>query len=240
MMLSASPSTIARSSLEEMLDSLRRRDEIERPKDLPPALPSRPTSKARIPPVKRALPVNFRVNDDGSSECSINVFNGKEDAIRKENGLGNFAFRRTNRDQDDESPYMVASKNDNRDQVNVASALLSHIRSSNWEDNISYFLQKVLLLLLTIFLMACCMKNFQCRICVITLQLCWRQDGFSFSPFSFDLLCYKVNCNHLGAGWCILYLICNIPSCTGFILPYNLIVCLSKPFCKFIILEPGM
>ncbi|KGN59875.1 myosin-2 [Cucumis sativus] len=144
MMLSASPSTIARSSLEEMLDSLRRRDEIERPKDLPPALPSRPTSKARIPPVKRALPVNFRVNDDGSSECSINVFNGKEDAIRKENGLGNFAFRRTNRDQDDESPYMVASKNDNRDQVNVASALLSHIRSSNWEDNISYFLQKKL------------------------------------------------------------------------------------------------
>uniref|UniRef100_A0A9I9DGT7 Myosin-2-like n=1 Tax=Cucumis melo TaxID=3656 RepID=A0A9I9DGT7_CUCME len=144
MMLSASPSTIARSSLEEMLDSLRRRDEIEKPKDLPPALPSRPTSKARIPPVRRALPVNFKVNDDGSSECSINVFNGREDAIRKENGLGNFAFRRINRDQDDESPYMVASENDNRDQVNVASALLSHIQGSNWEDNISYFLQKKL------------------------------------------------------------------------------------------------
>lgn len=240
MMLSASPSTIARSSLEEMLDSLRRRDEIEKPKDLPPALPSRPTSKARIPPVRRALPVNFKVNDDGSSECSINVFNGREDAIRKENGLGNFAFRRINRDQDDESPYMVASENDNRDQVNVASALLSHIQGSNWEDNISYFLQKVLLLLLTIFLMACCMKNFQCRTCVITLHLCWRQDEFSRSPFSFYLLCYKVNCNLLGAGWCILYLICNIPSCTDFYTSIQLIVCLLKPFCKFIIQESGM
>lgn len=142
MMLSASPSAIARSSLEEMLDSLRRRDEIEKPKDLPPALPSRPTSKARIPPVKRALPVNFRVNDDGSSECSINVFNGREDAMRKENGLGNFAFRRIKGDQDDESPYMVASENDNRDQVYGSNG--ANIQGSNWEDNISYFLHKKL------------------------------------------------------------------------------------------------
>jgi hypothetical protein len=34
-----SPVTIARSSLEEMLDSLPRRDEVGKPKDLPPALP---------------------------------------------------------------------------------------------------------------------------------------------------------------------------------------------------------
>ncbi|KAH0986756.1 hypothetical protein GBA52_013933 [Prunus armeniaca] len=45
MMVSASPSLIARSSLEEMLDSLRRRDEGEKPKELPPALPARPTSQ---------------------------------------------------------------------------------------------------------------------------------------------------------------------------------------------------
>ncbi|KAJ0570977.1 putative myosin ATPase [Helianthus annuus] len=48
-MISASPNSIARSSLEEMLDSLRRRDEAEHSRDLPPALPSRPTSKARLP-----------------------------------------------------------------------------------------------------------------------------------------------------------------------------------------------
>ncbi|XP_022139435.1 myosin-2 [Momordica charantia] len=142
MMLSASPSTIARSSLEEMLDSLRRRDEIEKPKDLPPALPSRPISSAKIPPVRRALPVNFRISDDGSSECSLNGFNGREDAMRKENGLGNFGFKRMKRDQNDESPYMVASENDNGDQVdgsNGASVLLS-----NMEDSINYFLQKKL------------------------------------------------------------------------------------------------
>ncbi|KAK9080637.1 hypothetical protein SSX86_000395 [Deinandra increscens subsp. villosa] len=50
----SSPHSIARSSLEEMLDSLRQRDEGEggehsKPRDLPPALPSRPTSKARLP-----------------------------------------------------------------------------------------------------------------------------------------------------------------------------------------------
>ncbi|KAG6607855.1 Myosin-2, partial [Cucurbita argyrosperma subsp. sororia] len=105
MMLSPSPSTIARSSLEEMLDSLRRRDEIDKPKDAPPALPSRPTSKARTPPVGRALPVNFR---------------------------------RLNRDQDEESPYMLASENENGDRMNG-----SNLRGSYWEDNIGYFLQKL-------------------------------------------------------------------------------------------------
>lgn len=152
MMLSASPSTIARSSLEEMLDSLRRRDEIDKPKDLPPALPSRPTSNARIPPVRRALPVNFRVNDDGSPECSINGCNGREDAMRKENGFGNFAVKRMKRDENEESPYMVASENDNKDQVNdLNGALMSNIQGSHWEDNISYFLHKVLFLLIIFF-----------------------------------------------------------------------------------------
>ncbi|KAG7015245.1 Myosin-2 [Cucurbita argyrosperma subsp. argyrosperma] len=139
MMLSPSPSTIARSSLEEMLDSLRRRDEIDKPKDAPPALPSRPTSKARTPPVGRALPVNFRVNVDGSSGCSINGFNGREDLMRKDNRLGNFAFKRLNRDQDEESPYMLASENENGDRMNG-----SNLRGSYWEDNIGYFLQKKL------------------------------------------------------------------------------------------------
>lgn len=239
MMLSASPSAIARSSLEEMLDSLRRRDEIEKPKDLPPALPSRPTSKARIPPVKRALPVNFRVNDDGSSECSINVFNGREDAMRKENGLGNFAFRRIKGDQDDESPYMVASENDNRDQVYGSNG--ANIQGSNWEDNISYFLHKVLLLLLTIFLMPFCKKNFQCRTRGMTLYLCWRQDDFSFFLFPFTCFATKL----IAITWVLgmVYFIFDLQhtkSVEVFILAYNLIVCLSKPSSKSIILEPRM
>ncbi|XP_059069015.1 myosin-3 isoform X2 [Cryptomeria japonica] len=47
-MLSASMATSAtRSTMEQMLESLKKQE--EKPKDLPPALPSRPTSKARLP-----------------------------------------------------------------------------------------------------------------------------------------------------------------------------------------------
>eukprot|EP01018_Ginkgo_biloba_P035674 Gb_06921 [translate_table: standard] len=47
-MLSTSmPPSAPRSTLEEMLESIKKRD--ERPKDIPPALPQRPTSKARLP-----------------------------------------------------------------------------------------------------------------------------------------------------------------------------------------------
>ncbi|XP_068668431.1 myosin-1-like [Aristolochia californica] len=60
-MLSVAPSSMARSSLEEMLDSIRRRD--ERPKDVPPALPVRPTSRGRLPPSRRSLPINFKIGD---------------------------------------------------------------------------------------------------------------------------------------------------------------------------------
>ncbi|XP_042060581.1 myosin-2-like isoform X2 [Salvia splendens] len=50
----------ARSSLEEMLDSLRREEETQTPRDLPPPLPPRPkpTSRARLPSAKRPLPTS--------------------------------------------------------------------------------------------------------------------------------------------------------------------------------------
>ncbi|KAI7728978.1 hypothetical protein M8C21_025425 [Ambrosia artemisiifolia] len=69
-MISASPHSIARSSLEEMLDSLRRRDEGEHSKDLPPALPSRPTSKARLP--KRLIQAKLAMEHAVSYDASRN------------------------------------------------------------------------------------------------------------------------------------------------------------------------
>ncbi|CAJ1957019.1 unnamed protein product [Sphenostylis stenocarpa] len=66
MMLSASMSALTRSSLEEMLESLRKRDEEERPKDLPPALPSRPQSRARLPSARRMLPNSFKVDGENN------------------------------------------------------------------------------------------------------------------------------------------------------------------------------
>lgn len=81
-MLSVSPSMIARSSMEEMLESIRRREEVDRPKDLPPKLPSRPTSKARRPLSKRPLPNNFD-NSFTSFSC-----------VKKDSGGGGFNVKK--------------------------------------------------------------------------------------------------------------------------------------------------
>ncbi|KAL8098526.1 myosin-2-like isoform X2 [Apium graveolens] len=81
-MLSVSPSMIARSSLEEMLESIRRREEDVRPKDLPPKLPSRPNSKARRPLSKRQLPNNF-ANSSASFSCVKNDSSGGDFDAKK-------------------------------------------------------------------------------------------------------------------------------------------------------------
>ncbi|KAH7675807.1 P-loop containing nucleoside triphosphate hydrolase protein [Dioscorea alata] len=47
-----------RSSLELMLELIQKRDELA--KDAPPALPSRPTSRGRLPSSRRSLPLNFK------------------------------------------------------------------------------------------------------------------------------------------------------------------------------------
>ncbi|KAJ0966015.1 hypothetical protein J5N97_027153 [Dioscorea zingiberensis] len=47
-----------RSSLELMLESIQKREEL--PKDALPALPSRPTSRGRLPPSRRSFPLNFK------------------------------------------------------------------------------------------------------------------------------------------------------------------------------------
>ncbi|KAJ0751279.1 putative myosin ATPase [Helianthus annuus] len=74
-MISASPNSIARSSLEEMLDSLRRRDEAEHSRDLPPALPSRPTSKARLPKrlIQAKLAMEHAVSYDSNKNKKTEV-----------------------------------------------------------------------------------------------------------------------------------------------------------------------
>lgn len=87
-MLSVSSSTMARSSLEEMLDSLRKRD--EKPKDMPPALPARPTSRSmRLPSTRRSLPVDFKVGGvNAGLDSPVGEDEGKEDGKRKERELG--------------------------------------------------------------------------------------------------------------------------------------------------------
>ncbi|XP_054811203.1 myosin-2-like isoform X2 [Prosopis cineraria] len=128
MMLSASPSSLARSSLEVMLESLQQREEEEnKPKDLPPALPARPTSKARLPSARRSLPnnFNFKVNGDpGETEYLPNGFHDANEETKRKDTVdlghkrnGSLGSKKLKRDV--ECPYALAS-----------------------EDNVTYFNKK--------------------------------------------------------------------------------------------------
>ncbi|XP_042479172.1 myosin-2-like isoform X2 [Macadamia integrifolia] len=164
MLSTVSPSTATRSSLEEMLESLRRRD--ERPKDIPPALPTRPTSRARLPTAKRSLPLNFKVGDSANEHLS-NVSKEKEEKEEKGRVRGlrrgdrelasrrvSFGSKKMKVDRPSESPYAKKSG----DEENYAE-VIAEIGSNNAAapstlpqspeepelgDNISYFLKKKL------------------------------------------------------------------------------------------------
>lgn len=154
-MLSASPSMIVRSSLEEMLDSLRRKDEEEKPKDLPPALPARPTSRGRLPPARRSLPNNFKVDGDGGEpEC---LASGIEETKRKDNDWdakrNGFAAKKMKKDQNVESPYVAVTEevkteltgsSDPAGVAGMTSASPPRVRVMDWDDNIGYFMKKVI------------------------------------------------------------------------------------------------
>nr|AAG49341.1 myosin subfamily VIII heavy chain [Petroselinum crispum] len=134
-MLSVSPSMLYRSSLEEMLDSLRRRDEEEKPRDLPPALPSRPTSKARRPSTKRTLPTNFENNSEDLS-C------GKKQEV-KHSRSGSFGGKKLKEGGLDESPYVVSPALEDKQSVS-SSASLPRFLNSDLNDNFDYFIKKKL------------------------------------------------------------------------------------------------
>ncbi|KAL9257909.1 Myosin-2-like protein [Drosera capensis] len=154
-MLSVSP-TMGRSSLEEMLENLLRRE--EKPKDTPPALPSRPTLKARLPPARRSLPVNFRVGEVG---VGAGVEEGKrksgesggegEVGFRRSCSSNSFLNKRVRSDQFGESPYgccpvvELAGKERSGGAAADGGALTSEATSAvEWEDNIGYFIKKKL------------------------------------------------------------------------------------------------
>lgn len=147
-MLSVSPSMLVRSSLEEMLDSLRRRDEEEKPKDLPPALPARPTSKARRPSAKRPLPTKFE-NISEESSCGI-----KDKEEVKHSRSGSFGGKKLKEGQVDESPYVVSPALEDKQSVS-SSFSLPRFLNSDLNDNFSYFIKKVKLIFFFFFFGKC-------------------------------------------------------------------------------------
>lgn len=127
MVLSASPCSLTRSSLEEMLDSLRRRNEDEeKKKDSPPALPSRPASKARLPPARRSLPNNFKVGGSGVVENGFdeNVESKRKETCFEYKGRDN-SFGRKRVKKDVESPYVVALSELDGDTVSYFIKMVS-------------------------------------------------------------------------------------------------------------------
>ncbi|KAG6793885.1 hypothetical protein POTOM_003110 [Populus tomentosa] len=146
MMLSASPAAVTRSSLEEMLDSLRRRDEaLENSKDLPPALPARPASRARLPSARHSLPTDFKVGSNGEVESKVEtrVTKVKEYNKRKEKELGyksgSFGSKKMRKDQNcvDSNPYV--EENNEKVKGPVTGSVP---KGKEWDDNIGYFIKK--------------------------------------------------------------------------------------------------
>ncbi|KAI9093230.1 hypothetical protein K1719_027244 [Acacia pycnantha] len=157
MMLSSSPSAIARSSLEEMLESIRLRGEEEKPKDLPPALPARPTSRARRPSTRRSLPNEFSVEGDQNAiTSSKNNSNAEENETKKKEEdvghkrKGSFASKKMK--QDMESPYIVTleenmSQPSPEDPVSASTASIAtsgKIQELDADYSVAYYIKEKL------------------------------------------------------------------------------------------------
>ncbi|XP_055807191.1 myosin-2-like isoform X2 [Solanum dulcamara] len=149
-MLSVSEPSRTLSSLEEMLESLKQRDENEKPKDCPPALPSRPklASRTRPPSPKRTMPNTPEKRDVELESCKREEeFKGK---------LGNVFGAKKGKEVDSssESPYVNSSaqkeyrhrfwENDGAKLDNKLPYSLPKFCDDEWDDNMSYFIEKKL------------------------------------------------------------------------------------------------
>ncbi|TYH21308.1 hypothetical protein ES288_A04G033500v1 [Gossypium darwinii] len=145
MMLSVSPMAPAKSSLEEMLESLRRQDEVDKPKDLPPALPVRPTSKARLPSARRSLPTNFKIDANGVDGAVLSEMKGKEEVKRNENELGvkivSFGSKKMRKDVNVDSPYNLDAVEEKKGEDLEGQI---EVKGGKGTANIGYFINKKL------------------------------------------------------------------------------------------------
>nr|XP_010905572.2 myosin-1 isoform X1 [Elaeis guineensis] len=155
-----SAAMVARSSLEVMLDTIRQMD--EQPKDAPPALPVRPTSRGRLPSSKRSLTVNFKL-ESGAPKILFKDSVKKEENIKhqplmEDKGVlfksGIFGSKWIAKvEQPEESPYAkmpeLESCEERANQSNSldSSAALSPMATSleekfGWGDTIDCVLKK--------------------------------------------------------------------------------------------------
>ncbi|KAL3333426.1 hypothetical protein AABB24_033477 [Solanum stoloniferum] len=134
-------STIVRSSLEEMLDSLRQRDENEKPKDLPPALPARPKLTSRTRPPSQRQPLSKRL-----SKSDDELENGRKKEESKGLKRNVFGAMKVKEMEDSESPYAMPSVKKRTGRLREASGgKVEKWRSeAEWDDRLDYFVKKTL------------------------------------------------------------------------------------------------
>ncbi|CAN8301928.1 unnamed protein product [Cochlearia groenlandica] len=163
MLSASSPNTIAKSSLEEMLESLRKKDDESdnhnhRHRDMPPALPSRPNSRARLPSSRRSLPANFNVStvvDDHRKESVVvaaaetDSDKRKEEEKRKEKDLGvkrnSFGSKKMRIGYSSESPYEAEKKKEEKEEEEGVESLVKNMEEEDkpeWNNNVEYFINK--------------------------------------------------------------------------------------------------
>lgn len=149
-----------RSRLEEMLESLKQREESEKGKDKPPALPSRPTSRAR-PPTRPPPSNKFDISDSTNfttttaTNTTSSSVERKAD-VKKRSRDVSFGVKKPKEAGPDESPYAslsvdfqqsVQDKDSNNHQPKAASPArskpLPRFRESDLNDNLGYFIKKV-------------------------------------------------------------------------------------------------
>lgn len=149
-----------RSRLEEMLESLKQREETEKAKELPPALPSRPTSRARPPSSKQRPPNKFNISDSTIFTTTRTSRVKKKTEVKKRSRDGSFGGKKPKEAGPDESPYAslslehvdfqqcVLDKDNNHHNHSRAaspahSSPLPRFRESELNDNLGYFIKKV-------------------------------------------------------------------------------------------------
>ncbi|XP_052200750.1 myosin-2-like [Diospyros lotus] len=143
MMCSAS----TRSSLELMLESIQRRD--EQPSDVPPALPVRPLSKARLPPARRGLPVRLQSQRNCLREYPKENEAKEEEDMRAKLGFGLFEIdrKRTKRGAFVELPYKQSSVegDDTTACVPISNLSPGSTKECKCGNNFSFVLNKIYL-----------------------------------------------------------------------------------------------
>lgn len=144
-------STAAGSSLEDLLDSLVRRN-CPKPKDMPPALPARPTSRTRLPSNRRAalpeiveavmeLSSLHHSDSKGSSKWkSIGV--KKVNQVKEDESL--YPTAASDESTSGEKLYPTAGSDESTSGEKLASSPPgSSFRESDWHENMEYFIKEV-------------------------------------------------------------------------------------------------